>query len=500
MYMQCRVHILPLGKTYLVDRGTSLHEVLKDDVVEFPCGGKGTCGKCRVKLISGEITIDARHRRALEKLGLSPQWRLACYSRVEADITIELDSGGMRIQSDNSAFKFQPEQGYGIAVDLGSTTIVVQLVNRANGEIKDTRSAINPQSHYGADIISRISYAMESEQNAQTLMWAVRNHIGNEISQLLANNEVKDVERVVIAGNTVMHHLFSGIDVSPLAAAPFQGVDNTMQTFSSEELKWSLPAACKIEFLPNLSHFVGSDILCGIQSCNMLGNGWSLLVDLGTNGEIALAKRGKVVCTSTAAGPAFEGINISCGMRATSGAVYAVDYLDGKFEVRTVDDLRAKGLCGSGLVEAVHALLKGNKIDFTGAIVDDADYVDITDSVRLTIADIREFQLAKAALAAGVAIILKNNGVRATEVENVYITGGLGNYLNVDKIKELGLFTEFAAEKIHKVSNAALAGCRELLFESNRGSIAKVVDCCSFCALESCSDFQDVYCENLYFS
>jgi len=180
--------------------------------------------------------------------------------------------------------------------------------------------------------------------------------------------------------------------------------------------------------------------------------------------------------------------------------VYAVDYADERFEVKTVDGLQAKGLCGSGLVEAVHALLESGNIDSTGAIADDAEYVDITDDVRLTIADIREFQLAKAALAAGVALIMKNNGVSAAEVENVYITGGLGNYLNVEKIKELGLFTEFASEKIHKVSNAALAGCRELLFESNRESITKIVDSCSFCALESCLDFQDVYCENLYFS
>ncbi len=498
--MKYKVKLLPVGKTYVVDGGTSLHEVLRESGVEFPCGGKGTCGKCRVKLIEGDIVLDERHKRTLGRLGLAGGWRLACYSRVDSDLVIEVEEGKMRIQSDDSSFKFRPEQGYGIAVDLGSTTIVVQLVDRSNGEIIATRSAINPQAHYGADIISRISYAMESEQNAQRLMWVVREHIGAEISALVADNGIKDIRRVVMAGNTVMHHLFAGIDVSPLAVAPYQGLDNTAQSFTADALKWNLPADCKIEFLPNLSHFVGSDILCGIESCNMLNEGWSLLVDLGTNGEIALAKKGRVICTSTAAGPAFEGLNISCGMRATSGAVYAVDYADERFEVKTVDGLQAKGLCGSGLVEAVHALFESGKIDSTGAIADDAEYVDITDDVRLTIADIREFQLAKAALAAGVALIMKNNGVSAAEVESVYITGGLGNYPNVEKIRELGLFTEFDSEKIHKVSNAALAGCRELLFESNRENIAKIVDSCSFCALESCLDFQDVYCENLYFS
>jgi uncharacterized 2Fe-2S/4Fe-4S cluster protein (DUF4445 family) len=278
---------------------------------------------------------------------------------------------------------------------------------------------------------------MESEQNMQTLMWCVRNYVGTEISRLLADYKVKDVERIVIAGNTVMHHLFSGIDVSSLASTPFQGIDNNAQIFTPNILKWDLPAGCQIEFLPNLGHFVGSDILCGVEACNMLTDqGWSLLVDLGTNGEIALAGKGRVIYTSTAAGPAFEGINISCGMRATSGAVYAVDYCDGKFEVKTIDDLPGKGLCGSGLVEAVHALLQSGNMDSTGGFVDDADYIDITDKVRLTIADVREFQLAKAALAAGIEIILQESGVSPGDVKNIYITGGLGNYLNVEKIKE----------------------------------------------------------------
>jgi uncharacterized 2Fe-2S/4Fe-4S cluster protein (DUF4445 family) len=228
--------------------------------------------------------------------------------------------------------------------------------------------------------------------------------------------------------------------------------------------------------------------------------GWSLLVDLGTNGEIALAGKGRVIYTSTAAGPAFEGINISCGMRATSGAVYAVDYCDGKFEVKTIDDLPGKGLCGSGLVEAVHALLQSGNMDSTGGFVDDADYIDITDKVRLTIADVREFQLAKAALAAGIEIILQESGVSPGDVKNIYITGGLGNYLNVEKIKELGLFAGFASDKIHKIGNASLMGCRELLFEANRDSIDTIINSCSFCALESCSKFQDVYCDNLFFS
>ncbi len=500
--MKCKVEILPSGKIYDVESGTSLHDVLKESEIEFPCGGKGTCGKCKVRLIKGDIYTDEKHKRMLEKMGLSDEWRLACHSKVHTDITIEAEESEMRIQSDDNLFKFKPEKGYGIAVDLGSTTIVAQLIDLSNGKIIDSRSTVNPQSHYGADIISRISFAMESEENAETLMWIVRNHIGSEISNMINDSNIKDnVKIIVIAGNTVMHHLFSGINVSPLAVAPFESPNNDTQIFTASSLKWDLPETCRIEFLPNLSHFVGSDILCGIQACDMQSNdGCSLLVDLGTNGEIALVNNNKIICTSTAAGPAFEGINISCGMRATSGAIYAVDWANDQYSVKTVNNTQARGLCGSGLVEAIHSLFVSKRIDSTGTVTDNSEYIDITENVKLTIADIREFQLAKAALAAGIFMILKKNDIKPEDVNSVYITGGLGNYLNIEKIKQLGLFNEFDDENIHKISNASLAGCRELLFEYNRANIEKIKDNCSFCALESYSDFQEVYCDNLFFN
>ncbi len=152
--MKCKVEILPSGKIYDVESGTSLHDVLKESEIEFPCGGKGTCGKCKVRLIKGDIYTDEKHKRMLEKMGLSDEWRLACHSKVHTDITIEAEESEMRIQSDDNLFKFKPEKGYGIAVDLGSTTIVAQLIDLSNGKIIDSRSTVNPQSHYGADIIS----------------------------------------------------------------------------------------------------------------------------------------------------------------------------------------------------------------------------------------------------------------------------------------------------------------------------------------------------------
>ena len=499
--MKCKVILEPSGKQFLVEKDSSLSDVLKGTEVEFPCGSRGVCGKCKVKLLSGDINLDERHKAILVRMGLSEEWRLACYSNVSTDITIEIPSGGMKIQSDTSKIRFQPEEGYGIAVDLGSTTIVIQLIDLTNGEILATRSGINSQSHYGSDIISRISYSMESVNNAKCLMYCVREFIGSEIEEMISAVPLSKVKRVVIAGNTVMHHLFSGIDVSPLAVAPFQSEHNQSMWFSPSDLGWNVSDSCMIEFLPNLSHFVGSDVLCGIQACDMLEkNKYSLLVDLGTNGEIALVCNGKVICTSTAAGPAFEGINISCGMRATDGAIYSASNIDGKFSFKTVGNVEPKGLCGSGLVEVVHTLFDMNLVDYTGAFVDEKTFVSLSDSVKFTIADIREFQLAKAALSAGISLILKKNGISPSQIDNVYITGGLGNYLNVEKAKSLGLLREFPSEKIVKIENASLAGCRELLFSSNRSNISNITENCEFFALESDSDFQDVFCDNLYFN
>lgn len=500
--MNCSVKLLPAGEEYSVVVGSLLYDVIKENRMEFPCGGKGLCGKCKVKLISGEISLDEKHKQKLEKLGLSEEWRLACYSRVFTDITIEIyGSDMMNIQFDNSSFKYKPEKGYGIAVDLGSTTIVLQLIDLSTGTILGTRCSINPQSHYGADIISRISYSMESLHNEKTLMWLVREHIGSEISKLVSDVDKCRIKVVTIAGNTVMHHLFSGIDVSPLAISPFNSPNNNSQLFSSSCLGWDLPSDCQIEFLPNLSHFVGSDIMCGIMACNMLSDdGASLLVDLGTNGEIALVCNNRIFCTSTAAGPAFEGLNISCGMRATSGAVYSLDFVNNNIDIKTINNVPAKGVCGSGLIEIIHFLLESGRIDSTGALTDESDSIEIVDGIRLTIADIREFQLAKSALSTGISMILNKNNVMPKDINNVYVTGGLGNYLNIHKIKKIGLFCEFDDKKIHKIGNASLAGCRELLFKSNRKNISRIIDNCSFCALENYSDFQDIFCENLFFN
>lgn len=498
-----QVTIEPLGITCTVNEGTSLYEVLRNQLIDFPCGGKGICGNCRIRLLSGNITANHAHTEWLHKKGLSDQWRIACLSKVEDDLIIEIPSQTMQIQTDTSStFDFQPEEGYGVAVDLGSTTIVAQLVNLHTGHISGTCTRVNPQISYGADIISRISYAIQSTDKLLQLRDAVRTCIGQMVASLLTEHPLSDLRKVVVAGNTVMHHLFAGYEVTPLASAPFQSAQNEGYTLSSIDLEWKLPSPCRVEFLPNLSHFVGSDILCGIQASGMAARkSYTLLIDLGTNGEMALGNEERIIYTSTAAGPAFEGVHISCGMRATDGAIYAVEETGNKCVYKTVGGNKPLGICGSGLIEVIHWLLTHQYIDMTGAMTNpECTAVSLTEEVSITIEDIREFQLAKAALSAGMELLLKEYGIEAGQVAQVYLTGGLGNYLDISKSKQLGLFTSFDETRISRLDNASLAGCRQYLFESNRHSISSILKKKEFCSLENKAEFQDIFCEQLFFT
>lgn len=498
-----RVIIEPLGIVCLVDRGTPMQEVLRNFHIDFPCGGKGFCGQCKIKVLAGEISMDENQTSWLAKKGLLNEWRLACLSTVEDDLVIEIPQTSMQIQTDKTfVTKFVPEEGYGVAVDLGSTTIVAQLINLMNNQIIDNYTEVNPQISFGADIISRISYAMQKNANLMKLCNIVRECIAKMVDYLITRNSISSLKKVVLAGNSVMHHLFAGYDVTSLAVAPFQSTRNEGYQFSSDELGWNFMPSCLVEFLPNLSHFVGSDILCGIQSCGMMeGENYKLLIDLGTNGEIALGNQHHILYASTAAGPAFECINISCGMRAVEGAIYAVDE-NGEHECKykTIGNGRPKGICGSGLIEVIHYLLRNGDIDMTGAITDlKCGEIYITEEIKLTIEDIRGFQLAKAALGAGVELMLKEYKLQASDVSQVFFTGGLGNYLNVDKIKALGLFTNFESDRIARLDNAALLGCRQFLFNSNRSKISLILEKKKFCSLETQKEFQDIFCEQMFF-
>ena len=493
MSKKVKISLQPLGKLISVNPGTPLIDVLHEFGVEFPCGGKGTCGRCKVKLLQGELQADAAQQQKLDKLKLGKDWRLACFCRAESDITIEIAQFEDIILADNSTFSFNPKDGFGIAVDVGTTTLVAQLLDLKTGRLLDAATAVNPQVKFGADLISRIQSCLDGKQ--PEMQQLIREKTGKLIQNILEKHRV-EISKVVLVGNTVMHHVFSGLNVQPLSFYPFESPDLGMQKFLPEKLKWKIPRNTEIRFYPSIGSFVGSDILAGIAATNMAEKeNFSILIDLGTNGEIVLGNRDRIICASTAAGPAFEGAKISQGMRAVTGAVSSIQLESEKMNCHVIGNVPAKGICGSGLIDAMAVLLQHEKIGMFGEINSGEEKIELTKNIFLTQQDIREFQLAKAAIAAGLQILLNQFKISFNEVENVFIAGGFGNFLNLKHVIQTGLI-ETSEEKIIKMGNTALIGAKMFLFE-NDSSVQHILEKTSHINLEANPDFQDIYVEKL---
>lgn len=490
MPKKVNIHLQPINKKLSVISGTQLIDVLHEYGVEFPCGGKGTCGRCKVKLLDGNLKADVVQQQKLEQLNLAGNWRLACFCNAESDITLEVSQFENIILADNSVFDFQPQNGYGIAVDLGTTTVVVQLLNLENGHVIDSVSEVNAQTRFGGDLISRIQNCLDGKQvEMQDL---IRNQIGKMIGSVLKKNQV-EVSKIILVGNTVMHHIFSGLNVQSLSFYPFESANMGMQQFSTKQLKWPLSETTEIRFYPSIGSFVGSDILAGIAATKMAENEkYSVLIDLGTNGEIVVGNREKIICASTAAGPAFEGAKISQGMRATTGAISSVE---ASFNCHVIGNVEAKGICGSGLIDAMAILIGQEKIGLFGEINSGEEKITLVPTIFLTQQDIREFQLAKAAIATGLQILLSYVNITINEVETVFIAGGFGNFLNIENVIRTGLI-ECEKEKIVKIGNTALIGAKLFLFENDE-FIHKILEKTTHINLESDSNFQDIYVEKL---
>jgi len=292
-----------------------------------------------MKVVGGSLPITEDDQQRLDAKELAEGWRLACRARVPGDLKLELAQWEATILSDDSVFPFTPKHGRGIAIDLGTTTIVAQLLDLWTGRVLAVRTALNAQAKHGADIMSRIEFAITA-QGFQTLQQLIHEQIGNLIAELLVESGSRESPRseepaanvgsamlrgIVLVGNAVMHHLFCGIRLEPLSQYPFEPVSPGLQILRSSTLGWAISGDPQVHFLPCLGGFVGSDILAGILACKLHeSDSLAALIDLGTNAEIVVGDRNRLLCASTAAGPAFEGARISMGMRAAAGAISEV--------------------------------------------------------------------------------------------------------------------------------------------------------------------------------
>jgi uncharacterized 2Fe-2S/4Fe-4S cluster protein (DUF4445 family) len=492
----------PVHTELTAPAGTALRDLLFAQGVEFPCGGQGRCRGCRVRILQGQAAVNDAQRERLSPEEIAQGWRLACQCALEDDLTIELRQWDAAILVDDTPFAFQPRDGFGVAIDLGTTTLVTQLVDLRTSRVLAVRTALNSQARFGADVMTRVQFAVP-EAGARQLRDLIRRQIGSLVEQLVFAAQVGagEITDVVIVGNTVMHHLFSGVDVEPLSRYPFEPEQIGLQVFRAEDLGWKLADSARVRFLPCLGGFVGSDILAGILATNLLEreelNG---LVDLGTNGEIVIGNRERLLCASTAAGPAFEGARISMGMRAATGAISEVSVVDHAVRCRVLGNVPPQGLCGSGLVDAVAAGLELGQIQSSGRIAGVASSWKLAGFVVLTQSDIRELQLAKGAIAAGIRMLLDHLGASAGDLEELYLAGAFGNYINRASAQRIGLIN-FPPEKVKAAGNTALLGAKLALFrpEGEDGSYEGLRRKIEHVALNADQSFQETFVEEMGF-
>jgi uncharacterized 2Fe-2S/4Fe-4S cluster protein (DUF4445 family) len=496
-----QIELLPLGTVLRVKRGTALQDVLFAHGVEFPCGGRGRCKGCRVKVLEGTLPITEEERLKLSEAELAEGWRLACRRRAEGNLKIELAQWEAAILTDDSAFAFTPREGLGIAVDLGTTTIVAQLLDLQTGNVLAVRAALNAQAKCGADIMSRVDTAV-ARGGHQTLQKLVRKQISSLIKELItaAGSDARAVETVVVVGNTVMHHLFCGISVEPLSHYPFEPVSPGLQAFEAAQLGWELPGNPCVRFLPCLGSFVGSDILAGLLATRLHENDQlTALIDLGTNGEIVVGNRERMWCASTAAGPAFEGARISMGMRAATGAISEVRVQDGGLQCHVLGNVEPRGVCGSGLVDAVAGGLELGWVSDKGRLAQ-GDSLPLAGKVSLNQWDVRELQLAKGAIAAGLRILLEQWGAGTGDLTQVFLAGAFGNYINHASARRIGLL-DFPADTVRPAGNTALLGAKLALFSlpERDGAYGEILAKVKHVSLNEDARFQEIFVEEMVF-
>ena len=423
---------------------------------DHPCGGRGACGKCAVKL---EGIVSAPNE-AERKAGT----RLSCQAELLGDAVVWLSDEAVWDQIEMGASdRYEapaPMHGeYGAAVDIGTTTMALTLCRLCDGKVLATSACENPQRSVAADVIGRIESALSGGLSA--LQEQVTSALQILLSEACEKAQIPEhqVEAFVITGNTTMLYLLTGRNPESLSHAPFQA--DCLFGIETEILgrKSYLP--------PCMDAFVGADITCAVLSSTMTAarTGPVLLCDIGTNGEIALWKDGVLTVTSTAAGPAFEGAGISCGCGSVRGAIDKVWNEEDHIFCHTIGALPAVGVCGSGLIDAIAVFLQREDIDETGAV--DVPKLDLMDGVGLLPKDIRAVQLAKAAIAAGIQTILETTNTKASEITRFYICGGFGTHLNLSSAVTIGLIPEAFMEKTEVLGNAALSGAVQLLLDCN---------------------------------
>lgn len=542
------VHIGEKTQEISTKRGMTVLEALRLSGISVysPCGGNGTCGKCRA-VIEGEVSpLCEKEKRVLREKEIAEGVRLSCMCEILGDFTafVKIDTLEIETKSKSVTYthapmltcvksendtKFYTDGGVlldigapdaknlGLAVDIGTTTVAVYLCDMNEGKTIGVRAFANPQSTYGADVISRIDKIMKNKNALDEQQKSITQAIRRAAKSICEEKELTfaDVRAAVIAGNTVMQHIAAGIDPSSIANAPFIAPTLFGEDYSAHELGLLENPKAKAYFAPCFASYVGGDIACGmiaagLDSCTEN----ALFVDIGTNGEIGLSTMNGLYFCSAAAGPALEGAHIECGMSGITGAVSEISVSDGELVYQTIGNASPIGICGSGIIDAVAAMLETGILDETGCIADESDdypalldeddegdpIFRITDGVYMTGKDIREVQLAKAAICAGIRTLLEEASLSTDDLDKVVIAGGFGSHIRKESACRMGLIPAELIEKITFAGNTAGAGAVALLLSREaRERAAHIRERSTYLELSQNATFMEQYIEEMMF-
>lgn len=503
-------------KTVEAPAGSVLGDVIAatELPLEQPCAGRGTCGKCKVLVEAGLAPPDEIEQKHLTPGERAVGNRLACRARIlDEDVQVALAPivvYSNKIFRASTRYKRSAEP-LGLAIDLGSTTVAAFVTMLESGEVGDGRAALNQQSSYGADVISRLAAAVRHPDDSRRLHNLALASINQAVDALQLSRRVTErVERAVIVGNVAMHHLLAQLPLHTIARKPFQPYRREAIHDGAEIMGGIFPAHVRVMLPPLIGGFVGSDALACLAYFNFDNPpGPIAAVDLGTNGEIMVTDGRRIVAASTAAGPAFEGVNISSGTRAINGAIVGVELNNGDISFTTIADEEPVGLTGSGLLSIVHELRQVEVIDSTGRFVDVppvlADrlvkpengmrrlWLTPDRKLALTQGDIRELQKAKGAIRVAIDILLAEVGLAPADLERVYLTGSFGGQVDVDAVLGLGMIPPVRREVVETVANGAGLGAALFLTDEGFARGERLATQAEQIDLDLVPDFTDRY-------
>lgn len=452
------------GKIIFANEGELLSDILikNGQSAEHPCGGRGTCGKCTV-------IVDGKKE-------------LSCQYRIESDIEVAMPRCQEIVSVTGADESGRATENMCFALDIGTTTLALALVSLDESKIVRTITRTNPQRAFGADVMTRIDYCTKNGVEE------IQKILVDEINKMIDDSSITESLKIYVSGNTTMLHIFFGVNPSSMGTAPYSPVFLESKTEKTEKLK----NIKEIISLPSFSAFAGADMVAGLNFTEMPSEGkYNLLIDLGTNAEILLFSQKHILCTSAAAGPCFEGANISCGMSAVDGAISS--YRKGRIE--TIGNKPAKGICGTGLIDVISELISDGEIDETGFL--QCEEFMLTENIFLTQEDIRQYQLAKSAIFSAVLTLMKIENADFEDIEKVYLSGGFSAKINISNAVRTGLIHESLKKKCTPINNSSLLGTVKYAIEQN--DLTDFTEKAEYINLSSDKYFSDLFIENMMF-